>query len=95
MGGVLFVSKSVLFMLASEVVVVMVTKGGSCRLPNLPLPPSFRGVNTIEDVRSVDPASDHRLMRASSVHMAARVLRCMAGWRHSPVPQSRALDLER
>lgn len=79
MGRVLLLSESVLFMLTGEVVVVMVTiRGGSWRLQILPLPPSFRGVNTIEDVRSVDPPSGRGLRLASSVQLMLRLARRIA-----------------
>jgi hypothetical protein len=78
-GRVLLLSKSVLLMLTGEVVVVVVTIGvGSWRLQILPIPPSFRGVNTIEDVGGVDPSSGRGLRLASSVQMMLRLLRRIA-----------------
>lgn len=72
----LLLGQSVLLMLAGQGVVVVVTiKAGLCRLANVPFPPSFSGVDTLEDVGNVDPFSDRRLRLASSVQMTLRLCR--------------------
>ena len=73
----LLLSKSLLLMLTGEVVVVMV-KGGSCRVPSLRLLPSFGGVDTTEDLGHVGPFAHDRRRLASSVQLMLRLPLCIA-----------------